>query len=144
MKAIQDFEVLKQNPLFLVGISLYWGEGSKTHNGRVSVINSDVNMLKLVKKFYTEILSVSDKKLRIELFVHQDLDEETERKFWSNQLQIPTSQFIKTQVLPKRGSQKRAMKHGLCALYFSNTAMSIKILEWIRLLGEKNAGIAQW
>lgn len=133
-----EFHSLKKDRLFLTALSLYWGEGSKTHNGRVSVVNSDPGILKIIVRFYREVLSVPEEKIRAEMFIYQDIDESHAKKYWSRQLGVTTNQFIKTQVLPSRSLHtKRKVPYGLCTVYFSNTDIGIKILEWIRLLAEE-------
>lgn len=134
-EARNSFEQLKNNPLFLVGISIYWGEGEKANQGRVSVINTDPNLLKIVANFYRECLEIQEEKLRIALYIYDDIDENEAIKFWSKELNVPRKQFIKTQVLKSRSKRtRRRSKYGICNLYFSNTELSIKIREWISLL----------
>ncbi|KKT72320.1 MAG: hypothetical protein UX02_C0009G0007 [Candidatus Moranbacteria bacterium GW2011_GWC1_45_18] len=135
-EARKEFEVLKKDPLFLVGISLYWGEGEKTNSGRVSVVNTDPNMVKIMARFYRECLNISEDQLRVGLFIYKDLNEEYILDFWSKTLGISRKQFIKTQILESRTPiSRRRSKYGICSLYCSNTELSIKIREWIRLLG---------
>src|SRR5690606_31404553 len=51
-----EFSSLQNNPIFLIGLALYWGEGDKATNGRVAVINSDPKLLKKVVAFYRKSL----------------------------------------------------------------------------------------
>ena len=130
-----EFNKLISNPLFLVGLSIYWGEGDKTDNGRVAVINTDPELLNTVVKFYRECLGIPDDKLRIGLFIYEDIDQNIAVKFWSDKLKIPKQQFIKIQKLKSRSRlTKNKIRFGICSLYFSSTKFSIKIHEWIRLL----------
>lgn len=132
-----EFNNLKNDPLFLVGISLYWGEGEKTDSGRVSIINTDPTMILIMANFYRKCLEVEEKKLRVGLFIYEDLDQKIVTNYWSNILNIPTNQFIKTQILKSRSRlTTRKSKYGICSLYFSNTAISIKIRQWIRYLSD--------
>ena len=129
------FEELVKDPLFLVGLSIYWGEGDKTNNGRVAVINTDPELLQIIAKFYRQCLGVSNDFLRIGLFIYEDINKETTVEFWSEKLKIPKSQFIKIQLLKSRSHlTKNKSKYGVCSLYFSNTELNVKIHEWIRLL----------
>lgn len=130
-----EFEKLINYPLFLVGLGIYWGEGDKTNNGRVAVINTDPELLKIVVDFYRKCLGVLDINLRIGLFVYEDIDKNMAISFWSDILKIPKQQFIKIQTLKSRSTlTKNKSKHGICSLYFSSTEFSVKIHEWIRLL----------
>ncbi len=137
-EAAREFKHLKHNDLFRTGIALYWGEGEKAgRNGRVSVINSDSNMLRVVLKFYIAILHIPVARVRAGLFIYQDLNAEDMLNYWSKQLGIPKTQFIKTQLLPSRSVlTKRKALYGMCSVYFSDVRMHVKILEWIRLLGK--------
>ncbi len=135
-EAAEEFKFLKNDPLFLVGISLYWGEGEKAKQGRVSIINSDLKLQQVTVNFYRKCLKVPNHKLRIALFVYEDHDQLKVQKIWSEQLKIPKNQFIKTQVLPTRKKlTKNKLVNGICNLYFSDTKMHVKIIEWIKLLG---------
>lgn len=130
------FASLAENDLFLVGLSLYWGEGEKTKSGRVSIVNTDPNMIQTMVRFYVDCLKLNTKDLRIGIFAYEDHDIDMVLKFWSEITKIPLSQFIKTQVLKSRTKKsKRRSKYGICSLYCSNTELSIKIQEWIKLLG---------
>ena len=144
-EAKSDYQKLSRNPLFLLGLGLYWGEGEKVStSGRVSVINTDPGMLKVIRNFYKHCLGIPDEQMRIALYVYEDLDPEEVKQFWSKELNIPRGQFIKTQILKSRSRlTKRKSKYGICSLYFSSTEVNVKIREWIRLVElENRAGIA--
>jgi hypothetical protein len=122
----------------LVGASIYWGEGEKANQGRVSVINTDPEMLETVANFYKKCLAIPNDKLRIALYIYEDIKKSEATKFWSKKLKVPRSQFIKTQVLKSRSRlTQRKSEYGICNLYFSSTELSIKIREWIKLLGSE-------
>ncbi len=128
------YEQLKNDPLFLFGLGLYWGEGDKRSGDVVAVANTDPNLLRIIAKFYRKCLKVEEGKLRIALFIYKDINIKYAMEFWSELLQVPQSQFIKVQVLESRAKlTKTKSKYGICSLYFSNTEFHIKILEWIRL-----------
>lgn len=133
--AIAEFSQQVKNPLFLIGLSLYWGEGDKVDNGRVSVINSDPELLQIIGMFYRRCLHIPIGQLRAGLFIYEDIDKEFALEFWSNKLEIPRKQFIKVQLLPSRSNlTKRRSQYGVCSLYFSSTEFSIRIHKWIKML----------
>jgi len=134
-EAQMEFERLADNPLFLIGLGIYWGEGDKTDNGRVAVINTDPELLRIVVNFYRQCLGISDSILRIGLFLYEDIDRNVAIAFWSDKLKVSPQQFIKIQILKSRSRlTEHKTKYGICSLYFSSTRFSIKIHEWIRLL----------
>jgi predicted transcriptional regulator len=135
-EAKTEFTNLKSKPLFLVGVMAYWGEGNKANGSRVALANTDPVLLEIAVNFYRKCLKVPESSLRVELFIYEDIDILKVKKFWSMKLKIPTSQFIKVQVLKSRSKlTKRRSKYGVCSIYFSSTKQIIKIREWIRLLG---------
>ncbi len=135
VEAANDFNQLKSKKLFLIGVAIYWGEGDKTNKGKVGVINSDVNLLKLIVSFYRKILKISEEKLRAGLFIYEDIDEGKAIEYWSSELNLNKDQFIKTQVLPSRSHRtKSKVKYGMCNIYFSSVEINIKMKEWIKIL----------
>jgi|SRR3989344_1154520 len=135
MEAGEMYEENRNNPLFIAGISIYWGEGEKVNKGRVSIINTDVNLLKLAINFYRKILEVPEPKLRAAIFIYNDIDGTDALDYWSKEINLPKNQFIKTQILPSRSTlTKRRIHNGICSVYFSSVESSIKIKEWISLL----------
>lgn len=140
-EALKEFEKLKNNPLFLTGLAIYWGEGEKANKGRVSVVNSDSTLIKTVAVFFRKCLMIPEEKLRAALFIYEDHDEVKLKDFWSKELGISKTQFIKTQILPSRSNHtKNKMSKGICTLYFSSTEMRVKILKWIELLSNSMGG----
>jgi|SRR3989344_8988530 len=137
-EATKSFPALSKNPLFLIGLSLYWGEGEKRDSGRVSVINTDVSLMKTVVNFYRKILKVSEDKLRVGLFIYADIDQDKAINFWARNLKISKKQFIKVQILPSRAKiTKRKVKYGVCSVYLASTELNIKMRHWIYLLSGK-------
>src|SRR3989344_7173123 len=92
----------RHNPLFTAGVSIYWGEGNKAEEGRVSVINTDPYMLQVTLNFYRHILKTPDIKLRAEVFIYKDIDPDFALDYWSKIPLIPKQQFIKTQLIPTK------------------------------------------
>ena len=136
-QAREEYEAFIKDRLFVTGISLYWGEGNKTNSGRVSVVNSDIDVLRTTINFYRKCLKVPEEKLRGEIFIYQDIDQEVALKYWSKNLRLNESNFIKTQVLPSRSKlTQRKVRYGMCCVYFSSVEKSVKIGEWIRILAK--------
>lgn len=52
-KARKEFVELKENPLFIAGLMLYWGEGdSKPKNGLVRLGNTEPEMINVFRGFF--------------------------------------------------------------------------------------------
>jgi hypothetical protein len=134
LDAEKQFVELKTSPLFIAGLMLYWGEGEKFGTWRVSVINTDAKMMQIMIRFYREMLKVPEHKIRVGLFIYEDLSESIVKKYWSQQLNLPIEQFIKTHVLPSKGKPgKKKSPYGMCNLYAGGTELKIKMMRWIEL-----------
>lgn len=137
-EAGSEYVKMKENPLFAVGLSIYWGEGEKTANNRVGVINTDPDMLQVIVGFYRRVLKVPESKLRAALFLYDDINEAIALSYWSKKINLSKGQFIKTQNLKSRSVlTRRRVINGICNVYFCDTKLNIKIREWIRLLASE-------
>jgi hypothetical protein len=135
-EAQDEFNKLLENPLFIFGLGLYWGEGEKAANGRVSLINSDTRMVKTIKHFYVRVLKIPTFRLRAGLFIYEDHCPTETLTYWSKALKLPRKQFIKIQTLPSRSKTDKKVRYGMCSLYFSSVELHIKMMEWIDLLAK--------
>lgn len=82
-EAISDFEKYKIDPLFNLGIGLYWGEGSKLKR-TFEISNADPYMLVLWKQWVQKIFP--DAKLRLAIAGHADVIKNDAITFWSNHI----------------------------------------------------------
>jgi len=93
IEAKKELINLIKDPLWLLGIALYWGEGSKIKPWRISdgVIfsNMDSEMALIFEKWLNEKLGVSKNNLRFQLYIHETIkDVDRIKQFWSKKLQI--------------------------------------------------------
>lgn len=132
-EAIIEFETLKNNPLFISGIMLYWGEGDKKlENGSVSLSNSDPEMVKIFHRFLFDIAAVPKEKIRAKLIIYPDLTDSVLKNIWSRLTKIPVSQFTKSAVIQGRHPTRRN-SYGVCLLRIGSRELKEKILKWIEL-----------
>jgi len=133
-EAKREFPKLLNNPLFVLGTALYWGEGDhKLENGNVRLINTDPKIIRLFSKFLLDIARVQPEKLIASLILYPDLSEKTCKNFWSRVSNVPISQFQKTQFIQGRHPTKKTA-YGMCTLQVYSRGLKEKILTWIDLL----------
>src|SRR5690606_18146644 len=90
---------LSQKEIFLIGVSLYWGEGSKEKEGRrgngLEFTNSDYKMVYFYIKWLVEVLKVDRDRVRFGIYIHQNKKSEIASviKFWSNITGFPKEKF---------------------------------------------------
>lgn len=90
---------LNKKELFLVGLALYWAEGTKSfRDRRVEFCNSDPRMIKLLILWFKECLDVKSEDLKCVVGINQihQNREEIVKEYWSKLTNIPLSQFRKT------------------------------------------------
>jgi len=104
--------------LLISGLFLYWGEGN------------DPGVLKFTKYWYLKALNISEKDMKIHLHLYKDMNVIEEINYWSKQLDIPKSQFIRPYIKKskKNDIDQKGFGHGTCALVVHNTVIKEKIL----------------
>ena len=123
--AAKDIGKRSKRDLFIAGLYLYWGEGTKSAPGRVSIANTDPDVLKAFMDWLL-LMEVPRNRIRIRLHLYRDMDPDQEMMFWSRYLKLPFSQFRKPQIkVSSRVEQtyKGSYGHGTCDLYFDNVIL---------------------
>lgn len=121
-KASIDIGTLTRRELFLTGLFLYWGEGTKSSKGTVVVANTDPKMIRAFIK-WLKILGIKRSQLKVKLHLYRDMDLKKEISFWAKELRIPLANFrppyIKDSNLANI-SYKNGHGHGTCNVIFEN------------------------
>ncbi len=107
---------MNKEKLSILGASLYVCEGTKARrdyrrkNGyiySIELTNSDPLVIKCFSKFLKKIIKADWSRVRGQLFLYPDLEEEKIKKIWSKGSEIPLNQFQKSIYLKqKRGKFK--------------------------------------
>lgn len=154
-EARQEFELLKYDPLFISGVMLYWGEGTKDPKQGVKFTNSDPKMIQFFVQFLLKSCRIPTEKVKAYVLIYPELEEKTTRAYWSKASGLPWEQFTKSVVIAGRHATRR-LGWGVCTVSVSSTYFKQKMLEWIKLLpGEllrkeyyenigPSAGMVQW
>ncbi|PIR57619.1 MAG: hypothetical protein COU71_02940 [Parcubacteria group bacterium CG10_big_fil_rev_8_21_14_0_10_38_31] len=123
--------------LFIAGLFLYWGEGGKTVESRLTVSNTNPAVIKFFVKWLNECLDVSLANIKIYLHLYNDMDIKKEIEFWVRELNIPQKQFRKPYV--KKSSSKRInykirFSHGTCNAMVGDVRLTERILINLRII----------
>ena len=132
-EAKKDLTVLKYNPLFIAGLMLYWGEGDKATKGQVRLANTDPELIKLFVFFLKKVCNIHTEKIGISILTYPDIDDKTNRQYWSDVSGIAQGKFLKSILMQGRHKTKR-LGHGVCSVYVSSTYFKVKMLEWLKFL----------
>ena len=132
-EAEREFENMKYNPLFIAGMMLYWGEGTKAPRTSVKLSNTDAEMVRLFVLFLTQACRIPIGKIKAHLLIYPDLEERTCRGYWSKKAGIPWENFTKSVQIMGR-HQTRRLNWGICIVDVSSTYFKQKVLVWLGLL----------
>jgi len=127
-----------KNNLYIAGLFLYWGEGNKASAHTISINNTDPSVLKFTKYWYLKALGIKEKNMKIHLHLYKDMKIIKEINYWSTQLQIPKSQFIRPYIKESKKSNidQKGFGHGTCGLVVHNTVLKEKILMGIQAVAD--------
>lgn len=90
--AKQEIGTLTERELMMVGIALYWGEGSKQKPHSVSAgvafSNSDPRAISVFLAWLQTICGVSLDDVILDLYIHETADGQSAQAFWSEQIGV--------------------------------------------------------
>lgn len=112
-KARKEIGRLSTRELWLIGIALYWAEGSKEKEygpgSRVVFSNSDPYMVKLFLKWLLEIIKIPKERIYLSIYIHESHRNNLEKavNHWSKYTGFPTKAFNKIYFKKNKISTKR-------------------------------------
>lgn len=142
-EAKKDLGNLSKRDRFIAGIAFYAGEGNKT-DGKGGFANSDPKIIKFMMRWFKEFCKVPLSRFRGAIWIHEGLDAEAAKGYWSKITGIPQNQFFKTYIaknkIDSRKIRKNIHNYGVFAINFSVSDKQRRIMGWISAL--LNAKIA--
>jgi tmRNA-binding protein len=135
-EGMNEIGTLNKRELFLVGVSLYWGEGFKK-DSQLGFSNSNPAMLKLFIHWLETCCNITTDRLkvRVGLNINYLKEEDRIKQYWSDTLNIPLSQFQKTfyqKVVMKKEYTDKSNYYGVIRIRISkSTELLRKMFGWI-------------
>ena len=134
-RAFTDAILLSKNPLWCIGVSLYWGEGGKTQ-GTARIANSDPAVIKTMMNFFRNICNIPEERFRahIHTFAHCDIIQA--ENYWSKVSGIPLTQFYKTYQKQSSASlnKRDTLPLGTVQIYVHEKDFFYRMMGWIDYL----------
>lgn len=127
---------------------LYWAEGDKYDGGcRTKFANTNPDLAKLYITLLRNCYNIDETKLKVRLYVHYYHSLKKVKKFWSEILNIPLTQFNKVYI-KKRSKTKKFRKNfaGICFIYYGDSKIAKELIELgmtLQRIIVKNAPVAQ-
>jgi len=128
---------LSKRELYIAGLFLYWGEGSKIIGAALSISNSDPTVLKFFISWATRILVFPKERLKVYLQLYNDMDVQKELNYWSELLNIPLYQFSRPYIKKtssQRINHKGSFGHGTCQIRAGDVNIANKVLMGLRVV----------
>ncbi len=129
LEAKSSIKTLSKYEFFLIGICLYWAEGTKEkeyHPGSgVAFSNMDSKMIILFLKWLDKICKIPKDMIGFEIMVHESHQERSDevRRFWSKTTGFPIASF--SQVYLKKTKIKKTNRKNVGEKY--NGVLKIKV-----------------
>jgi len=119
---------------FLIGIALYFAEGSKTGNS-VEFTNSDPTAVVFMVNWLKQFCHLNDSEIKCSLWLHDNLSDIKAKKYWSKLTNIPLTQFGKTYIAKNKVNSPKIRKnlhqYGIIKLRVYNAKKLRLIKGWI-------------
>lgn len=90
-----EFDQNKHDPLFFVGIALYWAEGAK-RSSTFSFTNSDSDMINIMLNWIEKFWQIPRSAIKVRLFSHKPYAHERCEERWAREINISPLNFKKT------------------------------------------------
>jgi hypothetical protein len=126
-----------QDPLFVAGTVLYWGEGAKTER-LLTFANSDPAAHRLFIR-WTRAFHDEHAEFVLSLHLHHGNDDQRARQWWAETLNLEEADFTKTFIKPPgTGHRKNKLSHGVCRVRMRRSADAWhRTLAWIEVIAER-------
>lgn len=136
-EAKKEIGNLNRRDRFIAGITLYAGEGDKgdSHGG---FANSDPKLIKFMMSWFKEFCKIPSSRFRGAIWIHEGLNADKAKKYWSELTEIPQNQFFKTYIAENKTDSRKVRKnihqYGVFAIKFSIVDKQRQIMGWISAL----------
>lgn len=139
--AVRNIQELSNREIFIAGLFLYWGEGTKSTRGTTSVSNTDPAVISFFLK-WLHVQGISFEDIKIKLHLYSDMDVGKETIYWSREIGIPVKNFRPPYIKNSKLSgltYKNGFGHGTCNAIFENImfweyiTMSLKYIREVKM-----------
>lgn len=141
-RAKKEVQCISNRELWLIGVALYWAEGSKEKESSVGngtqFSNSDPMMIALYLKWIREIINVSNEDICVGIYIHENHRPNIKEvvDYWSGIANIPVEQFryvyFKRHNPKTRRSNTGQAYHGVLRIAVrKSSVLSRRIMGWV-------------
>lgn len=139
VEEIKNFK-MDRNELLFSGILLYWAEGFNSSTGQNAVFtNTDPEMVRIMMRFFREILFVDERKIRVMVRIGEKGNLEKAKNYWSEITGLPLGRFQNAEILKLKENSKSLERYpnGMCRVSVYDVTVRRKINNYIELLKDR-------
>ena len=131
LEAQDHIGVLTERDRLMYALALYAGEGSKSDD-KIVFANSDPQLVRVFLGWLRRAFDIDESRLRMRLYLHEDLDLDRALQFWSVTTSIPVGQFQKTFRAPADHTM-RGNRHvyGCAGLVYCSSLLHRRVMAMI-------------
>jgi hypothetical protein len=124
-----------EKEIYLAGLMLYWGEGTKSGMYTVDFTNSDKRMVLIFLRMLREIFQIKEERLRVLLYCYANQNFDSLIRYWSRCLKIPKAQFLKPYIRQDFDLKKaHKMPYGLIHVRYNDKKLLRQIMQEIDII----------
>lgn len=130
---------LSKKELFIAGLFLYWGEGTKDLKYPVALYNTNPQVIKFGLVWYRNSLNLPSSKIKIQLHLYSDMNIKDEMRYWSRELKIPLSQFANPYIKKSKKAdinRKGSFGHGTCGLLVNDVRLKERVMATLKAIAD--------
>lgn len=136
VRAADEVPSLNRDRLFWFGLALYWAEGSKKDRFCVRFANSDPCLVQSWLRFLTDYCEVPRDRILLTIHLHPNISERKAKRFWSETLAIPLTQFRRSLTQLSLSSQRKrpynTLPYGTCRVHVGSSLLKQQLEGWMR------------
>ena len=133
------FGRVSNQALFVAGLMLYQGEGSKRDLYRIVLTNTDSKLLAFFIGWLKQFLEIDKRQLKAQLHLYTNMNISEEIGFWRSELGLVRRQLYKPMIrrMKKNSfSYKESFRHGTCQIGFSGGEKKRELMMAIKAFGD--------
>lgn len=144
LEAKEHFNQLILEPLFVLGLGLYWGEGDKANPNDFKLTNSDPALARVWLRWCSTY--APDLPIRLQLWLHPEVPKDFAVRYWLKELQYPSSTELLCIV--KKGtltSHVGSISMGTIKIIggIGATEMRTKMGQWLEMSADRSSVISR-
>jgi hypothetical protein len=127
------WEQWRCNPFFVLGVALYWGEGTKSRvDPRLALTNSDAGLLRMWIRWCQQF--IPGVPLGYSLIVHDSCDIEAAKRFWKLELGVEVN-VVTVAVSSASKRTRNCLQYGTLKVRVGRGSAEwlVKMLVWLEL-----------